>query len=82
VDSRCLLLFFAVGLIVWMNKILPSELSPLEDRSALRLNITGPEGASYEYMDNFMDKLSVFVTGFGSDKHHSEARSSLLLSQL
>jgi hydrophobe/amphiphile efflux-1 (HAE1) family protein len=55
------IIVFAVGLIVWMNKILPSELSPLEDRSALRLSITGPEGASYEYMDNFMDKLSVFV---------------------
>ncbi len=36
---------------------LPSELAPLEDRSVLRLSVTAPEGASFEYMDHFMDKL-------------------------
>ncbi|HVD97599.1 MAG TPA: efflux RND transporter permease subunit [Cytophagaceae bacterium] len=52
---------FSMVLIIIMNKILPSELAPLEDRSSLRLSVTAPEGASYEYMDHFMDKLSTFI---------------------
>jgi multidrug efflux pump len=32
-------------------------LAPLEDRSGLRLAATAPEGATFEYMDHFMDKL-------------------------
>jgi len=55
------IILIAIGVIIWMNKIIPSELSPLEDRSSLRLSATAPEGASYEYMDSFMDKLSVFI---------------------
>ncbi len=35
----------------------PAELAPLEDRSSLRLISTAPEGASFEYMDNFMDHI-------------------------
>lgn len=56
-----LILAAAAGLIVWMNKVLQSELAPLEDRSALRLSITAPEGASFEYMDNFMDRVGAFI---------------------
>lgn len=37
--------------------VIPSELAPLEDRSGLRFVATAPEGASFEYMDHFMDKL-------------------------
>jgi multidrug efflux pump len=38
-----------------------SEVSPLEDRSWMRLAITAPEGTSYEATDKFMDKLSKFI---------------------
>lgn len=37
---------------------LPTELAPLEDRSRLRVSATAPEGASYEYMLDYMDQLS------------------------
>lgn len=40
---------------------IPSELSPLDDRSLLRVSVTGPEGATYEYMGRYMDKLSDLV---------------------
>ncbi|MFB9843674.1 efflux RND transporter permease subunit [Mucilaginibacter ginsenosidivorans] len=40
---------------------LPQELSPLDDRSLLRVSVTGPEGATYEYMGRYMDKLSDLV---------------------
>ena len=45
-------------LIVLFGKTLQSELAPLDDRSYLRLNVTAPEGASFEYTDAFMDNVS------------------------
>ncbi|MGH9379997.1 MAG: efflux RND transporter permease subunit [Thermoanaerobaculia bacterium] len=50
---------FAVclALIVLFLGVLPSELAPLEDRSGIRLGVTGPEGATFEYMDAYMDGL-------------------------
>jgi multidrug efflux pump len=49
------------GLILLVGSVLKSELAPLDDRSSLRLQVTAPEGASYEYMDKFMLKLSDFI---------------------
>lgn len=42
-------------------KITPSELAPLDDRSLLRFTVTGQEGASYEYMTRYMNRVSQFV---------------------
>ncbi|MGE5797912.1 MAG: efflux RND transporter permease subunit [Ignavibacteria bacterium] len=44
-----------------LGRDLPSELAPLEDRSSLRLVATAPEGASYDYMYQFMDNLVELV---------------------
>ena len=56
--------FIIVGLcsafIFIVGSMVPSELSPLDDRSWIRLMVTAPEGASYEYTDGFMQKLSTF----------------------
>jgi HAE1 family hydrophobic/amphiphilic exporter-1/multidrug efflux pump len=38
------------GIIYVIGSTIPSEIAPLEDKGQLRLNVTGPEGASYEYM--------------------------------
>jgi multidrug efflux pump len=43
--------------IFYFIKIIPNELSPLEDRSMFRLMATGPEGASFEYMDVYVTKV-------------------------
>jgi len=51
----------SVVFIVVFGKSLQSELAPLDDRSYLRVNITAPEGASFEYTDAFMDKVVAFV---------------------
>jgi hydrophobe/amphiphile efflux-1 (HAE1) family protein len=48
-------------LIFLIGKILPSELSPMEDRSLLRVSITAPEGASFDYTDAYIDKFVQFV---------------------
>ncbi len=42
-------------------KLIPSELAPLDDRSLLRFTVTGQEGASYEYMTRYMNRISQFV---------------------
>jgi hydrophobe/amphiphile efflux-1 (HAE1) family protein len=45
-------------LLIWaLGKTLPSELAPIEDRSRFRLQITAPEGTSYDAMDNYIDRL-------------------------
>ncbi|MBL7914232.1 MAG: efflux RND transporter permease subunit [Bacteroidia bacterium] len=51
------LVLVAFFLIFWMNSLLQSELSPLEDRSYIRMSITAPEGSSFEYTDRFMYKI-------------------------
>lgn len=40
---------------------LPSELAPLEDRSQFRLSVTAPEGANFEYMDEYIQELDKFI---------------------
>ncbi|MBS1765200.1 MAG: efflux RND transporter permease subunit [Bacteroidetes bacterium] len=49
-------------LIFVVGRSLQSELAPLDDRSFLRLAITAPEGASYEYTDAYMTQLSNFIS--------------------
>ncbi len=45
-------------LIYVLGNAVPSELAPMEDRSQFRLQVTAPEGTAYDYMDNYIDKLS------------------------
>lgn len=40
---------------------LQSELSPLEDRSNVRISVTAPEGATYEYTERYMSELAQFI---------------------
>ncbi|MFD2200235.1 efflux RND transporter permease subunit [Shivajiella indica] len=39
--------------------IIPTELAPTEDRGEMRVNISGPEGATFTYMDNVLDEMTV-----------------------
>jgi len=48
------LLFVAIGYL-WQK--IPSELSPLEDRSIINISIRGQEGATYEYIRDFSERL-------------------------
>ncbi len=47
----------AFVLIAVVGMSLQSELAPLEDRGRMRVNVTGPEGSSFEYMDAYMAEL-------------------------
>src|SRR5574341_2327749 len=47
-----------IGLI---GSNLQSELAPLDDRSYLRMSFTGPEGASYEFTDDVVNRIVTLV---------------------
>src|SRR5699024_283639 len=49
------------GLIVLFSMVLQSELAPLEDRGQINVNATGPEGATFEYMGEYIDKLVAYT---------------------
>ncbi|MEX0906489.1 MAG: efflux RND transporter permease subunit [Balneolaceae bacterium] len=49
------------GFIALLYSNIPEELAPREDRGQIRMSATAPEGASYEYMDNYVDKMIATV---------------------
>ena len=50
-----------LGLVALFLQILPRELAPLEDRGSISINARGPEGATFAYMDHFMDRLNTLI---------------------
>jgi multidrug efflux pump len=50
-----------VATIVVLFLRTPSELAPMEDRNQFRLMLTAPEGTSYDYMDNYSDRVVKFM---------------------
>jgi multidrug efflux pump len=48
-----------VTIVTFMNT--QSELAPMEDRSWFRISITAPEGASYDYTDAYVQRLTQFI---------------------
>ncbi len=56
---------WAIGLVfvgilggcLWLFRGIPSEYAPKEDRGAFFVLVSGPEGASYSYMIEYMDEL-------------------------
>ena len=53
--GACFVIIYLIG------GSLQSELAPMEDRSQFRLSITAPEGTSFDYMDNYIDRIGRFV---------------------
>jgi HAE1 family hydrophobic/amphiphilic exporter-1/multidrug efflux pump len=55
------ILIACFGLIYVFYNLIQKETAPYDDRSSLILRMTAPEGASYEYMDRFMQEISQLV---------------------
>lgn len=55
------LILACMGVVIGLGSMLKSELAPLEDRSLFRLSVTTPEGANYEYTDQFVQKLGKMI---------------------
>lgn len=51
----------SISLIVVLWPMIPSELAPAQDKSRLMINVTAPEGTSFEKMDEYMKVLTVIV---------------------
>jgi multidrug efflux pump len=49
------------GIIYFLGKGIPSELAPMEDRSQFRLALTAPEGTAYDYMDDYVQRVTNFM---------------------
>jgi multidrug efflux pump len=54
-------------LIVLLGAILPSELSPLEDRNSVMINAKAAEGATFDYMDGFVDQMIALIDDEAGD---------------
>ena len=49
--------FILIGCSMWLYRAIPSEYSPREDRGTFYIEITGPEGASFTYMSDYLDEV-------------------------
>ncbi|MBO2679288.1 efflux RND transporter permease subunit [Shewanella algae] len=47
----------ALGASAYMVKLIPQEFAPEEDRGSMFLMVNGPEGASYEYIEAYMNEV-------------------------
>lgn len=55
------ILILCIGLIALFYSTLQKETAPYDDRSFVGMNITAPEGASYDYMDRFMQEITQLI---------------------
>ncbi|MEX1202539.1 MAG: efflux RND transporter permease subunit [Ferruginibacter sp.] len=60
----CFAIIFFIGIK------LPSELAPMEDKSQFRLQVSAPEGTSYDAMDKYMDKIINFLNDSIKEKKY------------
>jgi multidrug efflux pump len=63
--KRRWLAFVIIGLsgvlIYYLGTTVPSELAPMEDRSEFRFQAQAQEGATFEYMDKYVQELTDFI---------------------
>lgn len=86
-------LIASVLIYVFMT-IIPQELAPMEDRGSFRVSATGPEGATFDYMDRYANEVSAIISenvpeaesivtitspGFGASSAVNNARLSVTL---
>lgn len=57
--TRSIAVFFILilGGSAWAFYTLPSEYAPKEDRGSFFVMVSGPEGASYHYMENYINEI-------------------------
>jgi len=65
------IILVCMGLIFLFWKILPKETAPYDDRSAININVSTPEGASFAYTDKFIMKLNQLVIDSVPEKNVS-----------
>lgn len=56
-----IILVFSFGLIYILWRNIPSEMAPLEDRSQLNINVTSPEGVTYEFNEEYAESVYALI---------------------
>ncbi len=46
-----------VGMAAWLFNEIPSEYAPFEDRGTFFVTVEGPEGATFDYMQDYMNEI-------------------------
>jgi multidrug efflux pump len=59
-----LLVIATIGLV----KLIPSEYAPREDRGTFFIMVNGPEGASYAYMEEYMNEIESRIMSYVDSK--------------
>ena len=78
-DHRTLSIPFIIvtfALIAWLWKTIPAEMAPLEDRSSITINTSGPEGVTYEVMRDYTEDINDLVDSIIPDAESVTARVS------
>ncbi|MFP4544531.1 MAG: efflux RND transporter permease subunit [Candidatus Kapaibacterium sp.] len=57
-----IIILLSGGIIAYFGTTLQSELAPLEDRGSLFIPSTGQEGATFDYMEKYMNKLVELIS--------------------
>ena len=55
-----------VSVVLWFT--IPSEMAPMEDRSQVTVRATPPEGATFEFLRDFVDKVSVVADSVAPER--------------
>jgi len=55
------IILVCVGFIGLFWNILPKETAPYDDRSAININVSTPEGSSFTYTDRFISKINQMI---------------------
>lgn len=69
-----IILLFGSIFYYW-NKI-PAELSPMEDRSSISVRMTGPEGATFEFLRDYAKGIELQIDSLVTEKRDVMSRSS------
>lgn len=59
-----------LGLIYFIGGGLQEELAPMEDKSSFRLQVTAPEGTSYDAMDKYITKITTLLVDSMPEKKY------------
>lgn len=51
-----------IAMTAWLSQLLPNEYTPREDRGNFIVLVNGPEGATFDYMMDYMDEIEARLT--------------------
>jgi len=55
------IVFICLAIVGILGRTLQSELAPLEDKNQVRVQLTGPEGASFQYMTKATEEIQNYL---------------------